>query len=57
MNNQWVAQVFVRKTRMEVVEENSKKSLLNTLDKNSPFDLKILALKLVDITTEMSGKN
>ena len=35
------------KTRIDLVEEKLKKSLLNTLDK-LPFDLEILALKLVE---------
>ena len=48
--------MFVRKIRIETVEENSRITF-KTLLINSPFDWKYLALKLVDITTEMSGKN
>ena len=37
--------------------EKLKKLFYKTRLKISPFDLEILALKLVDITTEMSRKN
>ena len=52
-----VAQVFVRKTRMRMVEENSRKSLLITLDKNSPFDWKYLLSNMWRKTSEMNRKN
>ena len=40
-----MAQVFVRKTRIEMVEEKLKKITLKTLMINSPFDMEVLALK------------
>ena len=47
---QWIAQVFVRKIRMRVVEEKLKKFTFNTLDKLS-FWLEIFALKQVEKTS------
>ena len=48
--------MFVRKTWMEFIVKNSRNSLLKTLDKLS-FDLEILALIHVDITTDIGRKN
>ena len=48
--------MFVRKIRMEVVVENTRNTFENTLDK-LPFELEIFALKLVEKTFEIDGKN
>ena len=45
------------KTRIDLVVKNSKNLFFKTLLKNSPFDLKILALKHVEKTTEIGRKN
>ena len=37
--------------------EKLKKPLFKTLLKNSPFDMKVLALKHVEINTEIGRKN
>ena len=48
--------MFVRKLGLNVVVENSRNSFENTLDK-LPFELEIFALKLVEKTSEIDGKN
>ena len=48
--------MIVRKTRIEVVVKNSRITFENSLDK-LPFKLKIFALKLVEKTSEIDGKN
>ena len=48
--------MFVRKTRIEIVVENTRNHFENTLDK-LPFELEIFALKLVDQTSEIDRKN
>ena len=45
------------KNKDRMCGEKLKKITFKTLLINSPFDWKYLALKLMDITTEMSGKN
>ena len=40
-----------------VVEEKQKKSLLKTLLINFPFDMIVLALKQVEINTEIGREN
>jgi len=45
------------KTRMEFVVKNSRKSLLQNTLENSPFDLKVLALKQVEKTFTIDRKN
>ena len=44
------------KTRMEVVVENTRNHFENTLDK-LPFELEILALKLVEKITKIVMQN
>ena len=44
------------KTWIEVVVKNLRNSFKNTLDKLS-FELEIFALKLVEKTSEIDGKN
>ena len=44
------------KIRIEVVVKNSRITSKNTLDK-LPFELEIFALKLVEKTSEIEGKN
>ena len=54
---QWKAQVYVRKTKMEYVVKNSRKSFYKTLLKISPFHMAILALKQVEVNTKCCIKN
>ena len=39
------------------MEEKFKKFLLKTLLKNTPFDMKVLALKQVEKISKIDGKN
>ena len=48
--------MIVRKIRIEVVVENTRITFENTLDK-LPLELEIFALKLVEKTSEIDGKN
>jgi len=45
------------KTRMNFVVKNSRNLFFKTLLKNSPFDMEVLALKQVEKTSEINGKN
>ena len=47
----------MRKTWIDLVVKNSKNYFYKTFLINSPFDLKILALKQVEKTSEIDGKN
>ena len=45
------------KTRIELVVKNSRNHFYKALLKISPFDMKILALKHVEKTSKIDGKN
>ena len=45
------------KTRIDLVVKNSRNPFYKTLLKNSPFDMEVLALKHVEINTEIGRKN
>ena len=46
------------KTRIDLVVKNSRNLFFKTLlKKNSPFDIEVLALKQVEINTEIDRKN
>ena len=45
------------KNKDEFVVKNSRNLFCKTLLKNSPFDMKILALKYVEKTTKIGRKN
>ena len=54
--SQWKAQVCVRKTRIEMWRKTQEITLENTLE-SSPFDMEVFALKQVEKTSKMDGKN